>query len=128
MEGFSGNLSLDTIGILALKELIISTVIGWYIHNGLDNGAYINLLVDLGGYTKKYFNCLNVKFVRRYLYDSVHEVCLGKGVLSGGDLVEYLVQDDTPLHFLGNALNGKKSEDLFLKDVTIPDPSSTEKF
>ena len=40
-----------------------------------------------------------MKFVRKYLYDVVHEVCLGKGALEGGNLVEYLGQDDTPLYF-----------------------------
>ena len=68
-----------------------------------------------------------MKFVRKYLYDAVHEVCLGKGVLEGGNMVEYLGQYDTPLHFQGDALKGKKVEDFFLKDGTIPDPSSTEK-
>ena len=65
----------------------------------MDNGSYINLLVELGEYTKKDFNRLNVKFVRKYLHDAVCEVCLGKGVLVGGDLVKYLVQDDTTLYF-----------------------------
>ena len=39
-----------------------------------------------------------------------------------------MVQDDTPLHFIGDALKGKKFEDLFLKYVTILDPSSTDNF
>ena len=67
-----------------------------------------------------------MKFVRKYLYDAVHEVCLGKGVLAGGDLVEYLGQDDTPLHLRGDNLKGKNKEDLLLKDGDIPDPSSTD--
>ena len=83
--------------------------------------------MDLGSYTNKYFNRLNVKFVSKYLYDSFHEVCLGKGFLVGGDLVEYLGKDNTPLHFLGDALKGKKEEDLFLKGGNIPDPISMEK-
>ena len=35
-------------------------------------------------------------------------------------------QDDTPLHLRGYVLKGKKSEDLFLKDGTIPDPISMD--
>ena len=101
-------------------------MIGPSLHHGLENGAYINLLAELGAYTEKDFNSLNVKFVIKYLYDAVHEVCLGKGVLAGGDLVKYLWQDDTPLHLLVESLKGKKAEDLFLKDGTIPDPISTD--
>ena len=67
-----------------------------------------------------------MKFVRKYLYDAVHEVCLDKGVLEDGDLVEYLGQDDTSLHLRGDYLKGKKTEGLLLKDDNIPDPSSTE--
>ena len=67
-----------------------------------------------------------MKFVSKYLYDVVHEVCLRKGVLTGGDMVKYLGQDDTPLHFLGEPLKGKKVEDFFIKDITIPEPISTE--
>ena len=74
MEGVCGNISLDAIGVLALKELSISIVIGQSLHRGLDNGAYINLLAEIGAYTKKDFICLKVKFVRKYLYDAVHEV------------------------------------------------------
>ena len=60
------------------------------------------------------------------MYGSVHEVCLGNGVLAGGNLVEYLGQDDTPLHLRGDNLKGKNKEDLLLKDGDIPDPSSTD--
>ena len=49
----------------------------------------------------------------------------GKGGPGGGNMVEYLGQYDTPLHFQGDALKGKKAEDFFLKDGTIPDPRST---
>ena len=48
----------------------------------------------------------------------------GQGVLAGGDLVEYLGQDYTPLHLQGYALKGKKAEDLLLKNCNIPEPSS----
>ena len=41
-------------------------------------------------------------------------------------MVKYLGQDDTPLHFLGEPLKGKKVEDFFIKDITIPEPISTE--
>ena len=67
-----------------------------------------------------------MKFVRKYLYDEVHEVCLGKGILTGGDLVEYLGQDDTHLHFRRDSLKSNKEEEFSFKDGTIPDPSSTE--
>ena len=67
----------------------------------MDNGVYINLLVELGTYNKSEFNRFNVKFVRKDLYDAVNEVCLGKGVLTGGDLFKYLGQYYTPLHFQG---------------------------
>ena len=67
-----------------------------------------------------------MKLVRKYLYDAVHEVCLVKGVLTCSNLVEYLGQDDNALHFQGDALKGKKADEFFLKDGTIPDPSSTD--
>ena len=92
----------------------------------MENGAYMNLIAEIGAYNRKDFNCINVKFVSKYLYDAVLEVCLGKGVLAGGDLVEYLGQKDTPLHFQGDALKGKKAEELFLKDRNIPDPRFME--
>ena len=67
-----------------------------------------------------------MNFLRKYLYDAVNEVCLGKEVLAGGDLVKYLGQDDNPLHFRGDSLKGNKAEEFFLKDGTIPEPIPTE--
>ena len=51
---------------------------------------------------------------------------LTKGVLTGGDMVKYLGQDDTPLHFWGYTLNGNKTDDLFLKGGTFHDPISMD--
>ena len=67
-----------------------------------------------------------MNFLRKYLYDAVNEVCLGKEVLAGGDLVKYLGQDDNPLHFRGDSLKGNKAEEFSLKDGTIPEPIPTE--
>ena len=76
----------------------------------MDNGVYVNLLAELGAYTKKYFNRLNLEFIRRYLYDAVHEACLGKGVLVGGNLVECLGRYYTPLTFRGYDPKDNKAE------------------
>ena len=48
--------------------------------------------------------------------------------MAGGNLVEFLGQDETPLHFWGDSLKGKKVEALFLKDGNIPELRSKENF
>ena len=41
-------------------------------------------------------------------------------------MVEYLGQDDNPLHFRVDSLKDKNAGDFFLKDVNIPDPRSMD--
>ena len=58
LDGVGVNFSLDAISIcdISFKELSISIIIGKSLHHELDSVAYINLLVELGSYTMKYFN------------------------------------------------------------------------
>ena len=46
--------------------------------------------------------------------------------MAGGDLVKYLGQDETTLHFRVDTLKDKKAEESTLKDSTILEPRPTD--